>query len=252
MANYIPQGWQSSPQGKLLYSQKVAEIEVVVQRHVRKFRLQSMPPDDLAQEARLAAAYAVDTYNSGRGSLIGYVHHLVYNALAMVAAECLAQRRTPHIEVIEKVAQYDCGKITHINERWVKRPCMHVEMDNRVEESTSWENENPEIAMLEAEDGTHRGSQLSEIAMRRAMNKATLSPDGKVVAQLMLSKPPQLAVLARNLTGQWGRITHTAIARHQEWTNKRANAALLELKQFTKTQNANKSAEDTHGIQQPE
>ena len=140
MANYIPQGWQSSPQGKLLYSQKVAEIEVVVQRHVRKFRLQSMPPDDLAQEARLAAAYAVDTYNSGRGSLMGYVHHLVYNALAMVAAECLAQRRTPHIEVIEKVAQYDCGKITHINERWVKRPCMHVEMDNRVEESTSWDN----------------------------------------------------------------------------------------------------------------
>lgn len=252
MANFIPQGWSITPEGARQFTNHYARIEVIVQRQVGKFHLQAMPREDLEQEGRMAAAYAMDTYVQGRGNMMGYVQTIVYNALAMVACECLAQRRTPHVEVMEQVAQYHGGRIVGIEHRWSRRPSLQMGLDVVVEDSMTCGLEGAEGAMIEREQDVvfGDGTRVSEMKLRRAMSKAPLSPDAKAMAMLMINRPPELSVLARNLTGSWGRVTHVAMGKYLGWENKRAHAAMIELTLFVKKR-TQKKATELHVVSQP-
>ncbi len=237
MANYIPQGWVCSPRGKVKFNQHLRSIDIIIQRQVGKFHLQAMPREDLIQEGRIAAAYAMDTYVEDRGNMMGYIQTIVFNALAMVACECLAQRRTPHINVVERVAQYRGGRIVGIEEKWTKRPSMQMGLDGVVEDSMAHCVCDAEREMIdrEGDDLFKPGSRVPDMKLRRAMSALALSADAKSLATLMLSRPPELAVMARNMTGSWGRVTHVAMGKYLGWENGRAYPAMTELLRFVKT-----------------
>jgi hypothetical protein len=168
-----------------------------------------------------------------------------------VAAECLAQCRTPHIEVMENVAQYDGGRIVGFEQRWSKRPTLQTALDLVVEESIACDAELVEEIMIQREKSVllEDGLRVSDMKLRRAMANVPLPTDAKVMSALLLSRPPELSVLARNMTGKWGKVTHVAMAKYLGWENKRASAAMAELNEFVKSRNKNRVAQP-HGVPQ--
>src|SRR5258706_16429078 len=149
MAKYTPTGWTMSGEGQRRFEAMWQRVNAIVRKRVRKYTLASQDPDDLMQEGRLAAAYAVDTYNPERGNLDGYISRVVSNALAMVATEALAQDRQPYKSVQDA------------DGTWRKSPINHVELepDMAIDDTTN-------IAVERRDSARHMATMASSMEQR--------------------------------------------------------------------------------------
>jgi len=186
-----------SIEGEKRFRGMLERVNAIVRKRVRKYNLASLDPDDLMQEGRLAAAYAVDTFTDGRGNLDGYISTVVSNALAMVAAEALAQARQPY----KSVQDFDGS--------WRKVPVCHIEIedDTAIDETIA-----PAIAR---EESRHLAQQTMSLEQKLANLK--LSIDAKHLLQLRLHTPPELWVLARNMNRGRMKLEAQSVCRYMGW-----------------------------------
>lgn len=180
MAKYTPNGWSMSREGERRFNEMYNRVESIVSKRVRKYKLPGMTRDDLMQEGRLAAAYAVDTYSSERGNLDGYISRVVINALAMVATEKLAQARQPHKQVQDPDGS------------WRKVPINHVELEHDMMVGGAVDEP------VQQRDAVRQvGSQALSVGQR--IDSLKLGSDAKKLLGLRLQTPPELWILARNM-----------------------------------------------------
>lgn len=186
-----------STAGEHRFNQMYDRVEALVRKRVRKYNLETLDPDDLMQEGRLAAAYAVDTFQTERGNLDGYISTVVNNALAMVAAERLAQSRQPY-----KLTQ-------ELDGTWKRSPSTHVELE-------------PDDVMDDTKPSTHTresardlGDQSSELA--GILDGLKLGCDARRMLQVRLNTPPELWILARNINRGRMRIEANSVCCYLGW-----------------------------------
>lgn len=213
MAKFIPNGWSMSTEGARLFSQHHVRVEQIVRKRIKKYNLTAIDPEDLLQEGRLAAAYAIDTYRTERGNLEGYISTVVENALAMVASESLAQRRQPYASVKDAAGT------------WTRVPVHCAELEDDIATDT---RPNARTTMQLREE-------LAEREFRKAIGRAKLdelglSNDSRTVLDIRLHPPAELWVMSRNLNRGRHRITTDSIARFLGWTKLRLARAVKELK----------------------
>lgn len=213
MAKFIPDGWRMSPTGARRFKEEIGRIEGIVRRRCSKYNLQSMSMEDLLQEARLAAAYAVDSYKPERGSFDGYIGVVVGNAVAMVAAESLAQRRQPYTHTQD----LNTGE-------WKRVPVRSSEL---FEEAHNDPAPTPEQRLRAREDDVD--STLRSIDLDRELEALGLSDDARALLRLKLSPPPELWVRARNLNRGRYKINAGLMAEHLDWPRTRLQRAAQEL-----------------------
>jgi RNA polymerase sigma factor (sigma-70 family) len=218
MAKFIPDGWQMSPAGAQKYKQEIGRIEGIVRRRCSKYNLQSMSMEDLLQEGRLAAAYAVDSYKPDRGSFDGYIGVVVANAVAMVAAEALAQRRQSYTHV-----QDVAGK-------WVRTPVRSSELFEDAHDDPA---PNPEQRLRAREEEAE--ASLRALDLDRELQALGLSEDARTLLRMRLTPPPELWVRARNLNRGRYRINSALIAEHLGWPRQRLQRSSQELNSMLET-----------------
>lgn len=156
------------------------KVDAIVRRRVAKYKLSGHDRDDLVQEGRLAAAYAVDTFQAGRGNLDGYISTVVTNALAMVATEALAQARQPYKQVQDPDGS------------WRKIPVNHVELEHDMLVGDSVDEP------IQVRDAARHVGNMA-LTMGERIDQLKLSGDAKKLLQLRLQTPPELWILARNM-----------------------------------------------------
>jgi hypothetical protein len=178
----------------------ILRINAIVKKRVRKYTLASLDPDDLMQEGRLAAAYAVDTYTAGRGNLDGYISTVVNNALAMVAAEALAQSRQPYKLVQELDGTQRKVPINHVE----------IEHETAADEQLDQLTERREHSRLMAARAALTESKLAQLG---------LSVDAHALLGLRLHTPPELWILARNLNRGRMKLEVVSVCLHLGWLN---------------------------------
>lgn len=229
MAKFIPDGWVMSEKSSKVFTDLLPHLDDIIQSKIRKYNLPSTENSDLIQEARLAAAYAVDTYQSGRGSIGGYIQRVVDNALGMVASEMLAQKRQAHTHVLESVPVYE-GDGTKVSIRhemvWRRIPAKPSDVDLDMVDCGQVHC-TPETELLHRVDVMERWGRERD-RMRR-IARLGMSRDARVVLQLKLRPPAELWVTARNMMGGRHRIDCPAIAHYLGWTKTRARAAMREI-----------------------
>lgn len=213
MAKFIPTGWKMSSEGAKLYSQHYVRVEQIVRKRVKKYNLTAIDPADLLQEGRLAAAYAVDTFQSGRGKLDGYVATVVDNALAMVAAEGLAQRRQPYAHIRDSEG------------KWQRIPVHCAELEDDI---ATDHTPNARKVLLIREECASR--EFKRALARAKLDALGLSYDARAILDIKLHPPAELWVLSRNLNRGRHRINTDAIIRFLGWTKLRLLRALKELR----------------------
>ena len=180
MAKYTPTGWVMSVDGERRFREMYQRVEAIVRRRVSKYKLSGHDRDDLMQEGRLAAAYAVDTFQAGRGNLDGYISTVVTNALAMVATEALAQSRQPYKQVQDPDGS------------WRRVPVNHVELDDAMVVGDAVDEP------VKARDHARSMGNMA-LSIGDRIDQLKLSGDTKKLLQLRLQTPPELWVLARNM-----------------------------------------------------
>jgi len=180
MAKYTPTGWVMSVAGGRKFAELYDRVDAIVRKRARKYTLPGMDRDDMMQEGRLAAAYAVDTYSSERGNLDGYISKVVSNAMAMVATEKLAQARQPYKQVQEPDGS------------WRKVPVNHVELEHDMVVGAEVDEH-----IVQRDAQRHVGSMALSLAER--IEALRLSSDAKKLLQIKLQTPAELWILARNI-----------------------------------------------------
>lgn len=198
MAKYTPTGWKMSRAGQARFAAMVDRIEPIVKKRVKKYTLPHIDVDDLLQEARLAAAYAVDTFTESRGNIDGYISTVVTNALAMVVAEALAQCRQPYKQVIEP------------DGTWRKVPIHHVELEHETAPDES-------LDLVVAERERNLETSQRATAAKAVIAQLGLGSDAKTLLDIRLHTPPELWILARNLNHGRLRLDCNSICRYVGW-----------------------------------
>lgn len=198
MAKYTPTGWKMSREGAAKFTAMMDKINLIVKKRTRKYNLSALDLDDLMQEGRLAAAYAVDSYHPSRGNLDGYISTVVSNALAMVAAEALAQSRQPY------------KNIQNADGSWRRTPATHVELEHE----TAFD--------LSQEDRHERRCRAQSMVERTAALDAKLdglglSPDAQLLLELRMRTPAELLVLARNINRGRFRLEANCVCSYLGW-----------------------------------
>lgn len=220
MAKYIPDGWRCSADGARRYKAMEAEIDLIVSRNVRKYDLGAIGRDDLMQEGRLAATYAVDTYTEGRGKLQAYINRVVFNALAMVATEALALARQPY-----KAVQEADGS-------WRRVPIRHVEFEHDTM-AGQWDglrdpDERPDGSSAQRESDVFCRQLLACSQSQRAVERGAtldqkiaqlnLGDDAQAILRIRMVTPPELWILSRNLNrGRMSKLEPQAICLYLGW-----------------------------------
>lgn len=199
MAKYTPTGWAMSADGERKFTEMYQKINTIVRARVRKYNLPSVGVDDMMQEGRLAAAYAVDTYNPERGNLDGYISRVVSNALAMVATEALAQARQPY-----KTVQEPDGS-------WRKTPVSHVELEHDMAV-----DDGADVSVEARDFARHRVAQ--SLSMEQRIDQLKLGSDARTLLQLRLHTPPELWILARNMNRGRLKLEANSICIYIGWT----------------------------------
>lgn len=217
--SYVPKGWKMRAESRREFLKHRAEIDKIVKQCARKyFRLPSIDPEDLEQDGRMAAAYAIDTFDVRRGkNLYGYVNRVVYQALAMVAGISLAKKRHPHVHV------------RRTDGKWEEVPAAFSgpsRPDGR-------EGEMP-IVSAEAFQRQERVEEVRRRARyRRQLDeiwvKQKLSKDAAVLLEIRRRPPAGLCVAARNMNNGRHDINMKSIAFWTGWTLKRVQKAHAEL-----------------------
>lgn len=197
MAKFTPAGWKMSAEGTARFGRMYDRINAIIRKRTAKYNLAAHTRDDLMQEARLAAAYAVDSYVPERGNLDGYISRVVSNALAMVAAEALAQSRQPY-------------KLVPEGDGWRKVPISHVELENdsAIDETPLLHDEERGNARMLAERSQTLGDKLAQLR---------LSADATAILRVRLQTPPELWILARNINRGRMRLEANSICRYFGW-----------------------------------
>ena len=221
MAKYTPTGWTMSKEGAVKYRAHYARIDSIVQKRVRKYNLPGTDRDDLLQEGRLAAAYAVDTFAEQRGSLDRYISRVVDNALAMVAAEALAQKRQPYAWSL------------NVHGEWERSPLPHSPLEDAERIKCARPESSPQAPALDKERLLDRAAVRQE-AMA-ALSALPISADAREVLRLKMLPPLELQMTARNLNAQM-RIDAPSLACYLSWTLARARRAVREMRQALSTQ----------------
>lgn len=168
---------------------------------------------DLEQEARIAATYAVDTWDATRsptGKLMNYVGVCVERALAMIACEKLAKIRQPYISEL-------------VGEEWVKTPVEHslVEDDDVVDLNGS---DTPLLRREEMIDRIQIEADLQDI-----IDKAELTRDARQLLEMRLTPPPEFIITLRN-AGRRRSVPRTTAA-FLGWTQGQFDRAAKELRE---------------------
>lgn len=211
MAKFIPTGWKMPQEGQQLFMKVIGRVEGIVRKRVKKYSLSGgTDPDDLMQEGRLAAAYAVSTFKQERGNLEGYIASVVENALAMVAAEQLAQRRQPYVYQRQ-------------GETWERVPAVPSQVDPERVVSP----ETTELTMI----GKHEAlaGAVHRHRARKAINALPMCDDARTLLQLRLRPPAELMITARNLSGGRHRIDCAALSHYLSWPKPRVRRAMREV-----------------------
>lgn len=215
MAKYIPDGWRMSADGARRYKAEIGRIEGIVRKRVAKYSLQAQATEDLLQEGRFAAAYAVDTYSESRGSLNGYIGVVVANALAMVAAESLAQQRQTYTDV-----QQPDGT-------WKKIP---------VRTSELFEDAHTDIAPTPIQRLARRDDQqerqMEVVDLDAELAARGFGDDARELIKLRLNPPPELWIEARNRNAGRYTLNAATLAEHLGWAKSRLTRASQEVNQL--------------------
>jgi RNA polymerase sigma factor (sigma-70 family) len=198
MAQYVPESWKCSIQAATHFRKNEKHIRKLIRQRSRKFfALSSIDPQDLEQEALIAAMYAIDSFRSDRGKLDAYMTTVVDNALAMVAAESRALCRQPYAWHKEEFAEYDKTGKHEVKERWTRVPLSEgAEPDDLPALAT------PEQAAIRAEEEQNALRRRVRAEEKLENIRALMSPPAAKLFDLRRSPPRELLVTARNLVGR--------------------------------------------------
>lgn len=202
MAKYTPTGWVMSAEGERRFNELYPRVEGIVRKRARKYTLPGMDREDLMQEGRLAAAYAVDTYSSERGNLDGYISKVVSNAMAMVATEKLAQARQPYKQVQEPDGS------------WRKVPMNHVELEHDMVVGGAVDEQ------AEERDLTRQVGNMA-LSLGQRIDQLKLSGDAKKLLGIRLQTPPELWILARNMNRGRMKLETQSVCLYLGWVTHR-------------------------------
>lgn len=215
MAQFIPSGWQASPEANRAFSANYRHIRKLVEQKAKNFFAPPLTEDDFIQEGLTAAVYAIDTFDGARGSVDAYMRTVVQNALSMVVSEYLAQRR----------AAYSWKQEGH---KWVRVRAEIVDETDTVPSDTA---RNGEQLLIAAENDVRDIRRRTREERRLIRLKANLSEPARLVLDLRLSPPLPLLVLARNMSGRkTSRVPHYAIAAYTGLTANVVEKATREIR----------------------
>lgn len=191
-----------------LFSANYPKIQELARRAVRKYnRVPGMDNDDVAQEALMAAWQAVHDYNPDRhnANLPAFISRYVNNKMAMMLAHALAWKRVPHIKDDKKLARVAAIDVVEFEE---------VIPAEQAAESHQWHEL---VERLISEDVV-----LSELFA------AGTGHDEKVLLRLLMTKPPELTTLMRNV--QADTVDADVISAFTGWTKRRAHLSICRLR----------------------
>lgn len=215
MAKYTPNGWKMSADGERRFREVRDRVEAIVSNRARKYQLPGMTRDDIMQEGRFAAAYAVDTYKPERGPLDGYISSVVSRALAMVAAELLAQCRQPFKQVLEADGTWRKVPINNLSldDEFMGRSSGLCHAEHRTQESAEPLDESAETDWRDAA----REAGYKSMSLAQRVDQLRLGSDAKQLLQIRLHTPPELWILARNLNRGRMKLEAQSICLYLGW-----------------------------------
>lgn len=184
-----PVGWSCSEKLRRRAERKLPKLLDILYKKVQKFeRIPGVEPEDLLQEAKLAAVYAIATWEPTKGKkLRGYVDLVVRHALLAVVNYDKALKRAPR----------DSARGRSRKEN--RRLSTFVDLE--------------EAAGLPASPvKTARERQEESKLVARILDQ--LDPDDRLVVETKMNPPPELVVAARNKRPNHPRITDRLVAEY--------------------------------------
>lgn len=214
--NYLPNGWSGmSPEGLARYRANEKKIEQIARQGARRYlRLPSMDRTDVLQEARIAAAYACETYRPEAGSIDRYMRSVVRRALAYFAEHALALKRRPHVSDGEQ--SIVCESLS-LDESAV---------DHKGSRKVALQEKLPAPAPLPPPSACEAAREDRWVRDLRG----ALSADAAALLGVTLRPSAELLVFGRNTTGRGGRLEQKALAEFFGWDRRRVASAARELR----------------------
>ncbi len=185
-----PVGWSCSEKLRRRAEKKLPKLLDILYRKVQKFeRIPGIETEDLLQEAKLAAVYAIATWEPTKGKkLRGYVDLVVRHALLAVVNYDKALKRCPR-------------ELVRGRSRKEKRRLATFVSDDEARELTGG-------ALLKLSRERQEESNLVAGILEQ------LDPEDRRILVTKMNPPPELVVAARNKRPNHPRITDRLVAEY--------------------------------------